>query len=298
MQTETLKVFCDLVDCGSFSQSAARNFITQSAVSQQIRTLESRFNTSLLVRQGRLVYPTEAGRILYEGAREILDRLERMELQLRSLGEEMTGTVRIATIYSVGLYEMSQVIKTFLKAYPRVNLHVEYSRANRVYEECQKGGTDIGIVTYPKSRRGIEVIPLPEDRLILICSPQHPFAKRRQIELRMLNGQNFVAFERDIPSRRALDQIFREHKIKVRVVMELDNIDTIKRSVEIGVGVSIVPLFSVQREVQSGTLAQVQFKGHTFLRPLGVIVKNKRALTPAAQKLIELLQRPQADARP
>ncbi len=298
MQTETLKVFCDLVDCGSFSQSAARNFITQSAVSQQIRTLESRFNTSLLVRQGRLVYPTEAGRILYEGAREILDRLERMELQLRSLGEEMTGTVRIATIYSVGLYEMSQVIKTFLKAYPRVNLHVEYSRANRVYEECQKGGADIGIVTYPKSRRGIEVIPLPEDRLILICSPQHPFAKRRQIELRMLNGQNFVAFERDIPSRRALDQIFREHKIKVRVVMELDNIDTIKRSVEIGVGVSIVPLFSVQREVQSGTLAQVQFKGHTFLRPLGVIVKNKRALTPAAQKLIELLQRPQADARP
>ncbi len=297
MQTEMLKVFCDLVDCGSFSQSAARNFVTQSAVSQQIRTLESRFNTPLLVRKGRSVFPTEAGRILYEGAREILDRFERMDLQLRSLGEEMTGTVRIATIYSVGLYEMSQVIKTFLKTYPKVNLHVEYNRANRVYEECQKGEVDIGIVTYPKSRKGIEVIPLPADKLILICPPQHPFARRRQIDLNLLNGQNFVAFERDIPSRRALDQIFQEHGVKVRVVMELDNIETIKRSVEIGVGISIVPLFSVQREVQSGTLSQVQFKGHTFLRSLGVIVKSKRNLTPAAQKLIELLQRPQAEGR-
>lgn len=297
MQVETLKVFCDLVESGSFSQSAVRNFITQSAVSQQIRALESRFSTPLLIRQGRAVFPTEAGQILYEGAREILDRFERVDLQLRSMGEEMTGTVRIATVYSVGLYEMSAVIKTFLKTYPKVNLHVEYSRANRVYEECQKGGADIGIVTYPKPRKGIEVIPLPADKLILICSPEHPFARRRQIDLHRLGGQNFVAFERDIPSRRALDQIFREHKVEVRIVMELDNIETIKRSVEIGVGVSIVPLFSVQREVQSGTLAQVHFTRQTFLRPLGVIVKRKRALTPAAKKLIELLQRPQPDVR-
>ena len=297
MQVETLKVFCDLVESGSFSQSAVRNFITQSAVSQQIRALESRFNTPLLVRQGRSVYPTEAGRILYEGAREILDRFERVDLQLRSIGEEMTGTVRIATIYSVGLYEMSLVIKTFMKNYPKVNLHVEYSRANHVYDECQKGQVDMGIVTYPKPRRGIQVIPLPADKLILICSPQHPFAKLRQIPVTKLNGQTFVAFERDIPSRRAIDQIFRAHKVEVRVVMELDNIETIKRSVEIGAGISIVPLFSVQREVQSGALVQVHFARQTFLRPLGVIVKRNRTLTPAAQKLIELLQRPQTETR-
>jgi DNA-binding transcriptional LysR family regulator len=297
MHLETLKVFCDLIDCGSFSQSAARNFITQSAVSQQIRALESKFDTTLLVRRGRNAYPTEAGRLLYEGAREILERFERVDLQLKSMGQEIAGSVRIVTIYSVGLYEMSQVIKTFLKMYPKVNLHVEYSRANRVYEECQKGLADIGVVTYPKVRKGIEVLPLPADKLILICSPQHPFARRRQIALRALHGQDFVAFEKDIPSRRALDQIFRENKVKVRVVMELDNIETIKRTVEIGVGVSIVPQFSIQREVQSGTLAQVAFARQTFLRPLGILVKANRALSPAAQKLIELLQRPQAESR-
>jgi len=298
MQVETLKVFCDLVESGSFSQSAIRNFITQSAVSQQIRALESRFHTSLLVRQGRSVHATDAGRRLYQGAREIMDRFERLDLELRLMTEEVTGSLRIVTIYSVGLYEMSAAIKTFLKAYPKVNLRVEYNRANRVYEECQRGHADIGIVTYPKPRKGIEVIPLPADKLILICSPQHPWASRQRIDLKKLDGQNFVAFERDIPSRRAIDQILREHRIRVRVVMELDNIETIKHSVEIGAGISIVPLLSVQREVQSGALAQLHFTRSTFWRPLGVIVKRNRALKPAARRLIELLQGAQAGERP
>lgn len=297
MQVETLKVFCDLVESGSFSQSAVRNFITQSAVSQQIRNLESRFNTPLLVRQGRSVSPTNAGRILYEAAREILERFDRLQLQLRSLGEEMTGTLRIATIYSVGLYEMSMAIKAFLKSYPKVNLHVEYHRANRVYEECLKGNADVGVVTYPKARKGIRVIPLPADKLILICSPQHPFARRRQIALSKLNDQKFVAFARDIPSRRAIDRILREQNVQVRIVMELDNIETIKRSVEIGTGVAIVPLFSVQREVQSGVLAQLSFARQTFQRPIGVLIRSNRAMPPAAEKLIELLKRPQPENR-
>ena len=290
MQVETLKVFCDLVESGSFSQAAVRNFITQSAVSQQIRALESRYHTTLLVRQGRSAHATDAGRKLYEGAREILDRFERLDLDLRLMAKEVTGTVRIVTIYSVGLYEMSAAIKTFLKAYPKVNLRVEYSRANRVYEECQRGHADIGIVTYPKPRKGIEILPLPADKLILICPPQHPWAGRQRIEVKRLDGQNFIAFERDIPSRRAIDQILRAHRARVRVVMELDNIETVKHSVEIGAGISIVPLLSVQREVQSGTLAQLHFTRATFWRPLGVIVKRKRALKPAARRLIELLQ--------
>jgi DNA-binding transcriptional LysR family regulator len=297
MQVETFKVYCDLVESGSFSQSAVRNYITQSAVSQQIRNLESRFGTPLLVREGRSVSTTDAGKILYEGARDILERFERLELQLQSLGEEMTGTVRIATIYSVGLYEMSMAIKVFLKTYPKVNLNVEYHRANRVYEECLNGNADVGVVTYPKSRKGIRIIPLPADKLILICAPQHPFARRKKIALNALNNQKFVAFARDIPSRRAIDQILREHNVRVRIVMELDNIETIKRSVEIGTGVSIVPLFSVQREVQSGVLAQLAFVRQTFLRPLGVLVRSNRSLSPAAQKLIELLQRPQPETR-
>jgi DNA-binding transcriptional LysR family regulator len=290
MQIETLKVFCDLVESRSFSQSASRNFITQSAVSQQIRNLESRFEAPLLMRNGRSIVPTEAGRILYGAAQEILDRYDRMRAELKSAEQEIGGSLRVSTIYSVGLYEMSHATKAFLKRYPKVTLRVEFARPNLVYEECLSGSVDLGIVTYPKPRKGLDIIPLPSDRLALICSPDHPLARRRQIDLRRIHGENFVAFERDTGSGRAIAQILRENGVKVRVVIEFDNIETIKRSVEIGTGVSIVPLLSVQREVQTGTLAQLQFTRQNFYRTLGALVKRNRPILPAAQKFIELMQ--------
>ncbi len=296
MQIETLKVFCDLVESRSFSQAAVRNYVTQSAVSQQIKALEGRFETPLLVRDGRSVSPTEAGRILHEAAREILDRFNSAKLEMKSVGQEMAGTVRVATIYSVGLYELSRVVKAFLKTYPKVNLHVEYSRANRVYEDCIRGAVDLGIVPYPKPRKGIEVVPLPADRLILICSPGHPFARQRHVNIQKLDGQDFVAFEKDIPSRHAIDQILQDNGVHVHAVMEFDNIETIKRSVEIGAGISIVPQLSVQREVQAGSLVQVNFSRQHFLRPLGAILKHRKSLTPPVEKFIQLLKNPNQEA--
>ena len=293
MQIETLKVFCDLVESRSFSQAAVRNFITQSAVSQQIKNLESKFEKPLLDRGGRGVSPTEAGLVVYQAAREILDRFERMNLAMKSLGQEVVGTVRVATVYSVGLYEMSRVIKTFLKRYPKVNLHMEYFASTRIYEECLRGTVDLGIVPYPKPSKGIELISLRADRLILICAPDHPFAARRHIQLHKLDGERFVSFDREQPSRHAIDQILAEHSVHVQVVMEFDNIETIKRSVEIGAGVSIVPSPSVEREVQSGTLVQLGFTRMDFFRPLGALVPRKRSLPLPVSKFVELLQHPE-----
>jgi DNA-binding transcriptional LysR family regulator len=296
MQIETLKVFCDLVESRSFSRAAVRNFVTQSAVSQQVKNLESRFETQLLRRDGKSVTPTPAGRIFYERSRTILDSFEHMQLEMKSIGQDMAGSVRVATIYSVGLYEISVVVKTFLKIYPKVNLHVEFSQGSRVYEDCLSGAIDLGIVTYPEPRKGLQIIPLPADKLVLICAPAHPFARRHHINIHKLNGQNFVAFEKGMASQRALDRIFEEHNIQLHVVTEFNNIETIKRSVEIGAGVSIVPLLSVQKEVQSGAIVQVNFLDKNFYRTLGVIVRSKHPLSPAARKFIELMQNPKKNA--
>jgi LysR family transcriptional regulator, transcriptional activator of the cysJI operon len=292
MQIENFKVFCDLVESRSFSRAAARNSITQSAVSQQVKNLESRFETLLLRRDGKSITPTPAGRIFYERSRVILDSFEQMQLEMKSIGQDMVGSVHVSAIYSVGLYELTIVVKTFLKIYPKVNLHLEYSQGSRVYEDCLKGSIDFGIVTYPEPRKGLRVIPLPADKLILICAPDHPLARRHHIDIRRLNGLNYVAFEKGTASQRALDRIFQEHGIRVNVVTEFDNIETIKRSVEIGAGVSIVPLLSVQKEVQSGALVQVHFD-KIFYRPLGAITRTKQVLSPAAFKFIELMQNPQ-----
>ncbi|MDR1727130.1 MAG: LysR family transcriptional regulator [Acidobacteriota bacterium] len=296
MQIETLKVFCDLVESRSFSRAAMRNAITQSAVSQQVKNLESRFETQLLRRDGKSVSPTPVGRLFYERSRVILDSFDQMQFEIKSIGQDMVGSVRVETIYSVGLYEISMVVKNFLRQYPKVNLHVEYSKGARVYEDCLRGVIDLGIVTYPEPRKGLRIIPLPADRLILICAPDHPLAKRRHIDIQKLNGENYIAFEKGLASQRALDGIFREHDIEVRTVMEFDNIETIKRSVEIGAGVSIVPLLSVQKEVQNGLLAQVGFTDKNFYRPLGIIVRTRHPISPAARKFIELMQTPQKGA--
>jgi DNA-binding transcriptional LysR family regulator len=292
MQIETLKVFCDLVESRSFSRAAVRNFITQSAVSQQVKNMETKFETQLLRRDGKAVSPTPAGKIFYERSRAILDSFEHMQLEMKSIGQDMAGSLRVATIYSVGLHEMSVVIKTFLKIYPKVNLHVEYSKGSQVYEDCLSGAVDLGIVTYPEPRKGLRIITLPADKLVLICSPDHPLARRHHVDIRKLNAQTYVAWEKGIASRRALDRIFQEHDIRLNIVMEFDNIETIKRSVEIGAGISIVPLLSVQKEVQSGSLVQAFFNDKGFYRQLGAIVRNKQALSPAANKFIELMKNP------
>jgi LysR family transcriptional regulator, transcriptional activator of the cysJI operon len=292
MQIETLKVFCDLVESRSFSRAAVRNFITQSAVSQQVKNMETKFETQLLRRDGKSVSPTPAGRILYERSRAILDSFEHMQLEMKSIGQDMAGSVRVATIYSVGLHEMSVVIKTFLKIYPKVNLHLEYSKGSQVYEDCLRGAIDLGIVTYPEPRKGLRTISLPADKLVLICSPDHPLARRHHVDIHKINEQNYVAWEKGMASRTALDRVFQEHGIKVRVVSEFDNIETIKRSVEIGAGISIIPLLSVQKEVQTGSLVQIHFTDMTFYRQLGIIVRSKQALSPAARKFIELMQNP------
>ena len=296
MQIETLKVFCDLVESKSFSRAAVQNFISQSAVSQQIKNLESKFETQLLRRDGKSITPTPAGRIFFERSKAILDSFERMQLEMKSIGQDMAGSVRVGAIYSVGIYEISVAIKNFLKIYPRVNLHVEYISGVQVYEDCLKGAIDLGIVTYPEARKGLTVFPLPSDRLVLICAPDHPLARKRQIDLSKLNGQNYVAFEKGMASRRALDRIFKEHKIRMQEVMAFNNIETIKRSVEIGAGVAIAPLLSVQKEVQSGALVQVHIKDKSFFRQLGIVTRVNERLSPAARKFIELMKNPPKSA--
>jgi molybdate transport repressor ModE-like protein len=290
MHIETLKVFCDLAETGSFSLAASKNFITQSAVSQQIRSLEERYSRELVERSKGHVRLTQAGEVLYRAGKEIVQKYREIEDSLQTLSHAVAGTVRVATVYSVGLYELSSPLKRYLRTFPEVNIHLEYTRANKIYEEVIRGDMDLGIVAYPSKRPQILVTPFREDRLVLVCAPQHPFAEFHRISMKRLNGEKFVGFERDVPTRRALDRIFRRHRIKVQYVMEVDNIETIKRVVEIGSGISIVPEPSVTQEIKAETLKAVQFTDEVLIRPLGIISKRARHFTPAVQEFVDFLQ--------
>ena len=160
---------------------------------------------------------------------------------------------------------------------------------NRIYEDVSRGDIDLGIVAYPSKRPQILVTPFREDRLVLVCAPQHPFAQFHRLPIKKLDGEKFVGFERDIPTRRALDRILRRHGVKVRYVMEVDNIEIIKRVVEIGSGISIVPEPCIAQEIKNETLKAIQFTDEVVMRPLGIISKRSRHFSPAVQEFVEFL---------
>lgn len=291
MHIETLKVFCDVVETGSFSTAASQNFITQSAVSQQLRALEAKYRCKLLERSRGGAKPTPQGEILYRASREIIDRYREVEAELQHSCEVIGGHLRVAIVYSVGLHELPAYLKVYLRNYPEVNVHVEYSRPNKIYENVIAGQIDLGIVAYPQRHPQISVISMRDDHLVLACPPDHPLAAAKRVPVAKLEGERVVAYERDISTRKATDQMLRAHHVNVIYAAEYDNIETIKRAVEIGQGVAIVPLPAVRHEVEHGTLKVIRLSDETLLRPLGIIHKRGRHLSPAALKFIEVLKR-------
>jgi DNA-binding transcriptional LysR family regulator len=296
MHIETLKVFCDIVESGSFSYAASQNFVTQSAVSQQVRSLEEKYDCRLIERGRAGVKPTPAGHILYHASKEIVQRYLELENQLHEIGSVVAGSIRVGTVYSVGLHELPPYLSEFLRNYPAVNVHLEYLRSNKIYDDLIEGKIDLGVVAYPAKRSQIVVVPFREDELVLVVPPDSTLAREETISVTALNGQRFVGYERDVPTRKASDKILREHGVKPEYVMEFDNIETIKRAVEIGLGAAIVPRKSVEIEAARGSLKPIDFEEGTFTRPLAIIYKRGRELAPAVRKFIEVLTSMQHDA--
>ena len=289
MHIETLKVFCDLVDTGSFSVAAAQNYVTQSAVSQQIRTLETRYGRKLVERAKRRVRPTPAGEIFYEISREIVARHQDLEARLQAFSNIVAGTVRVATVHSVGLYEFSDELKRYVKAHPSVNVRLEYKKSSQIYEDVLAGTLDVGVIAYPHKRPQIRLIPFREDQLVMICDPTHALARHKTISVKKLEGQNFVGFEKDIPTHKAIDKVLQKHQVRVNYVAEVDNIEVIKRIVEVGTGISIAPAPAVGPEIRSQSLVAIPFSDEHFVRQLGIIHKEGRHFSPAAEKFIDTL---------
>ena len=295
MELSDLRLFCNLIETGSFSRAAERTFVSQSAVSQRLRSMEREFGQVLLDRgkgKGR-VTPTEAGKILYEGAKPLLSQADELEISLRGLSEEIAGPVRVATVYSVGLHALPPRLKPFLAAHPHVNVHLEYSQTAKVYQDALSGAVDVGIVAVPAPRSGLEIVPFSQETMALICACEHPFAGRSEIALRELEGQPFIAFDDDIPTRGLIDAKLRAAGVKVRIVMAYDNIETLKNLVEIGSGVSLVPEDTVRREAHEGQLAVIPLAPpDAFQRPAGLLLKSSKARRAAVRAFVEAMRLP------
>lgn len=289
MHIENFRIFSDLVESESFSRAAKLNGITQSAVSQQLRSMERHFNVLIVDRSQKQFRLTQEGRRLYESSKEILHLYECLDCEIQEMRKVISGNIKLATIYSVGLHELPRYLKEFMQEYPSVNVHVEYRRSNLVYDDVLHNAVDLGVVAYPIKNRQLEIIPFKTDHLVVAVSSTHPLAVNGEIDVRDLEGHDFVGFDKDIPTRRATDEIFREAKLSLEPTMEFDNIETVKRAVEINAGFAILPAMTIAQEVRNGLIREIPFRNKTFSRPIALIHRKGRVLTPAMKKFVNLL---------
>lgn len=290
MTFESLKIFCDVVRQRSFSRGAAVNNVSQSAASQAINQLEKRLGIQLIDRSKRPLSLTAAGKTYYDGCRELVERYFKVEAQTQALHNGGLNHLVVASIFSVGLYNMNQYVKRFTDAFPNGTVRLDYLHPTKVYERVLKEEADIGILSFPRVRREIHTSLWREEPMVLVCSPTHPFVQAESLTIDQLNGRDFVAFDSDLAIRRHVDRYLRRNNVQPNIMMEFDNIEAIKRAIEIDVGISLLPLPTVQAEITSGALTLVPVKGCDLTRPLSIIFRRGRPQTPAMLGFLEILR--------
>jgi LysR family transcriptional regulator, transcriptional activator of the cysJI operon len=286
----SIKLYKDIVQAKSISRGAAANDISQSAASQQLQELESSLGIRLLDRSTRPFTLTPAGRLYYDFCRDVLRRHDGFAVALEKLKSEVDGTVRIASIYSVGLSEMSHLEAEFHRRYPNAHLHVEYLRPEKVYETVLAEQADLGLVSYPTPSKEIAVIDWRREEMAVAMAPSHPLASRRAATPPDLQGQDFVGFDEDLMIAREIDHYLRSNGVEVHLAMHFDVIQMIKEAVAIGSGVSILPVRVMRTEIAQGRLVAIPLEAPRMFRPVGIIHRRRRKFNRASELFLDLLQ--------
>jgi DNA-binding transcriptional LysR family regulator len=285
-----LRLFKEIATTKSMSRGAAHCGVSQSAASQHVQEVERRLGVSLFDRTKRPLDLTDAGKLYAEFCRDVLRREDEFTRHLEDLKGEVGGTVRVASIYSIGLSEMSRLQEEFAAKHPTGHLHVNYMRPEKVYEAVRNDGADLGLVSYPEMSREIAVIPWRNEEMQVAAPPNHPLASRDEVYPSDLNGQDFIGFDEDLSIRRELDRFLKAQEIEVNLVMHFDNIQMIKEAVSVGKGLSILPARTMQAEIGQGRLVAIRLHAPELARPVGVIHLRRKKLNRASELFLELLR--------
>jgi len=294
MHLRNVELFCEVASRSSFSKAAEAHQVSQSAASQAVQTLEDRLGTVLIDRSQRPLSLTMAGQIYYDGCRHLLETFRQVEEQVFAINDRVTGRLRVAAIYSVGLIEMAESVSEYRATYPDVSLSVDYLHPDAVSQRILNGDADLGIVSFPRAAGEFTVVPWLEQKMVIVLPPGHPQAPCNGSDgcrsPEVLASEPFVGFCSDLRIRRQIDRWLKTAGVSVDVVHEFDNCEHIKRAVEAGSGVAILPEPTLRSEVARGSLVTLDPGTADWKRPLGFIHRRNRQLTTAAQRFIEKLE--------
>ncbi len=290
MLFDNIKLFRDIAQSKSMSRGASQNGISQSAASQHLQELERKMGISLLDRSTRPLGLTAGGKLYLELCRDVLRREEEFLAALDELKAQVEGGVRVASIYSIGLSEMSRLQEEFSRRFPKAQLQVDYLRPQKIYESLLADQADLGLVSYAVATKDLAVIPWREEEMVVAAAVSHPLAAKAVLLPADLDGQDFIGFDEDLSIRRELDRFFRDLGIEIRLAMQFDNIQMIKEAVALGSGISILPARSMLAEVEQGRLVAIPLHAPDLVRPVGIVHRKRKKFNRATQSFLDLLQ--------
>ncbi|MEO1615989.1 MAG: LysR family transcriptional regulator [Planctomycetota bacterium] len=289
MQTRALEIFCDVARLRSFSKAAKIRGVTQSAASQAVQQLESGLGVKLIDRSTRPLSLTPAGEKYHAGLMGILSQLEQLQEEVVSTGKSLHGPLPIAAIYSVGLSYLPDALQAYAARFPDVEVRVSYGRNETVEQHVLQDRAELGLVSYPKSNQQLAAVPWQKEPIRLVCAQDHSLASRPEIDLKDLESMPLIGFDPGLDLRQMIDAELTRLGVRVDFRIDFDNTDSIVRAIQANRGIGFLPEAAVRRETASGSLRVVACSGLAMTRPLGIVFRRGRSLSPAAQELGSLL---------
>jgi DNA-binding transcriptional LysR family regulator len=295
MELSQLQFFVTVVEEGGFSKAAERVFRTQPAVSIAIRRLEEEIGTSLFERSQKAPVLTEAGELFYDYARRILALRDQALGVLTELQLLKRGRVRIGANESTSLYLLPHLILQYRSQYPNVMVEIFRHTSDRLPREVLARNVDFALMAYEPVGNDLSAFPVLRDELVLIVHPDHVLAGRDSVKVEELGHEAFLAHNVNTGSRYKVTETFAQHHTPLNITLELATIETIKRFVQLKIGVAFVPRMCVEEELERGTLKSVPVEGLSYERTIWATYRAGAEMSDAAAAFLKILRRQAAN---
>jgi DNA-binding transcriptional LysR family regulator len=289
MDFDHLTTFLEIAKTGSFSRAGQKLFRSQPAVSAQIRQLEQEYGQKLFDRVGKTVKLTAAGEALIVYANRLLNLKEESLRAVTDLSSSPRGTLQIGANEATCLYVLPDLFAAYHRQYPAVQISIYRNFSRKVIEKIEDGSVDVGIVTLPVKSPSLKIHSIFRDRLMLMVSASNPLARMKSVTLSEVADQPQIVPKTGY-TRQVFDKLFRPHRAKLRITMELASVGMIKRFVAAGLGVSIISESFAKDEVRSGEAKLIAISDAPLTRELGLVYRRDRTLPRAAAAFVTLLR--------
>lgn len=281
MDIPNLQTFIAIAECGSFSEASEQLYLTQPAISKRIAVLEDELDTRLFDRVGRHIQLTEAGRALLPRAQKILLEIEDSRRAIQNLSNNVTGVLRFATSHHIGLHRLPPVLRQYSKAFPDVELDIQFMDSEEACRAVEHGDLEMAIVTLPLSaQKLLNTRHIWTDKLRVAIAANHPMAKAKKINLTELANHKAILPARGTFTREIIEHAFVDKKLELDISLASNYLETIKMMVSVGIGWSILP-----EQMKSRDLKFISVTGLNLQRKLGIVTHKKRTLSNAAMEL-------------